>query len=266
MLGICYGVDTTGTNGVRSGTNGYRYCANSFGVPPSLSDHTHGDTPVQTYLRNERVVAYVPNLRYEGPDFFTYEMYDGLNVQTHITQNGQGTENQVEMHVRDCRPVDYNDQFNISSVVHPLCTCDSTDTSLIGNMVQCATARANVCGNSTSQGSSSVIAGNVHFYTMCEACSTVVTGTGTGTGTDPLGSLRGECLWQIMRAVSMLKTVGLCSSKPYYDCTAESITVPGLDKVNYLSLKSTPAAGAFSELGNSFGGVGWFGSAATGKP
>jgi hypothetical protein len=42
----------------------------------------------------------------------------------------------------------------------------------------------------------------------------------------------------------------------------------GREKVNYLSLKYPRGGGAqsFTELGNSFGGIGWFGSAAIGSP
>ena len=275
-LGICYGVDTTGTNGVRSGTNGYRYCSENFGVFPSLSDHVLGNTPEVMYLRSERVVSYVPNFKYQGPDFFTYIIYDGLNVQNHINEYGTGSENQVTVHVRDCRPVDYQDQFNISSTVHPLCTCASSETSLIGDIENCAIARNNVCGvtnvttttSTTSYSTSSGINGKEeHFYNLCVACPSDLTLNNLSSeSVDKLSGARSECVSQIIRAVNLLNSNNLCTYKPHMDCTAESITLPGKEKINFLSLKASPGSGSFSMLGNNFGGVGWFGSAASGTP
>jgi hypothetical protein len=266
-LGQCYGVDTTLFNGVERESEGFRYCQDNFGVGPSLSDHVMGDVAKTFYLRNERVVAYLPYLRYRGPDYFTYKIYDGQTVQKHVTQTGKlGDENQVALHVRDCRTANYLTQFNISSPIHPLCTCQSNELSLVGDSTACNLVRASLCTDKTT-------ATYGHFESMCLACrDKVITVIKESLSldppvTEPQVGLRGECLAQTMRAVSMLKNSGLCSTTPFMDCSAESITAPGRERINYLSLKTPPGGGGgFSQLGASFKGTGWFGSPLSGTP
>ena len=265
-LGLCYG-----TYAAKISTDGYQYCPSNYGIPPSLSDHVLGNRAEIAYLRDERVVSYVPNLGYRGPDFFTYKIYDGLNVQSRLDEHSTEieNENEVTLHVRNCRPVDYKNEFNISSSVHPLCVCAESESFFIGDERECNAARQNICGLkfTTSFSTSSILSGSEEqFYNMCVACPSVFTSINLGGKVPLLNGVDSECISQIMRAVSMLKTAGLCTYAPHMDCTAESVTLQGREKVNYLSLKYPPGSGSFSELGNSFGGVGWFGSAASGTP
>ena len=263
-LGLCYG-----TYAAKSSPDGHQYCSSNYGIPPSLSDHVLGNRAEIAYLRDERVVSYIPNLGYRGPDFFTYIIYDGLNVQSRVDEYSTNIENEVTLHVRNCRPVDYKNEFNISSSIHSLCVCAETKSSLIGNEKKCYTARQNICGvNSTTSfsTSSSLSGAEEQFYNMCVACPSVFTFMNLRGKVPLLNGVKSECISQIMRAVSMLQTAGLCTYAPHMDCTAESVTIQGREKVNYLSLKYPPGSGSFSKLGNSFGGTGWFGSAASGTP
>lgn len=126
-FGICNGVDTTGENGVRSGVDKYRHCTKSFGVGPVLRTYEYGALALQSFIRNERVVVYTPNLRYRGPDYFTYTIHDGLGIQNHIGESSQSvTLNEVTMHVRNCRKYDTMTKFNRTNNIHPLCTCGQT--------------------------------------------------------------------------------------------------------------------------------------------
>ena len=257
-LGVCYGVDTSGKNGIKSGNNGYRYCIKNYGVPPMIGDHYKGDVATPLFLQAERVVAYTPYFGYTGPDYFTYEIYDGLNKQSHITDQGvQITSNEVTMNIRDCRVVDYKKQFNITESLHPLCSCAEIEgSSLMGvNVTLCDTVRSNICSTSTYKE-------RPFFISMCTACeySTYIHEYLLNKD-DNIGSKRGNCLAQTMRAVYLITQAGLCSTTPRLDCSTESFTEPGKESKNFLSLNSPIATGFFSALGNSFGGEGRFNSA-----
>ena len=71
-FGPCYGVDTTGLNGVeRTGPAEYRYCQNNYGVGTVLGRmRTSGDIANTNFMRRERVVYYKPNPGYLGIDTF----------------------------------------------------------------------------------------------------------------------------------------------------------------------------------------------------
>lgn len=291
-LGICYGkgfkgvpeeVEAGGVGRVGGVLQTKDYCSESYGVPPSLSDHTQGDPAEVLYLRNERVVAYKPYLHFLGSDSFTYQIFDGVNVQRHISQSTSGqTENQITINVKNCRIMNYNLQFNISSPIYQLCVCSQSDTSFISDITKCESVRKAVCQSSEKN----------HFFNMCSACysndqfivkcinATTPTATSTPTTTsnnttsntttnmnnDKLNVHKGkygQCLSETIRAVSMITVAGLCSHKPYMDCTTENIPSPGLDRIDYLSLKyPIENYREYSQLGIPLvGGTGWFGSA-----
>jgi len=163
--GVCYGIDNVGITG-------YWYCPQSYGVPPTTSDYRYlGDKASVMRLYNERVVAYQPYPGYVGPDYFTYLIYDGLNLQTHQIQGATGTSqalgggvgdltptpktadvvvgslNEVTVNVRDCRLVNAKTRLNIREAVHPLCVCAelADGSSLLGNYTRCDLARTQLC-------------------------------------------------------------------------------------------------------------------------
>jgi hypothetical protein len=146
------------------------------------------------YLRDERVVSYVPHSNYLGPDFFTYCIYDGITMQQHVTQTGiLETENQVTMHVRNCRPVDYMIQFNIKTPVHPLCVCASTESSLVGNSTLCNAARISQCELIVPNDEFETNL-NTHFLNMCLSCVAYVPPIGATNSTNsslPVENQRG---------------------------------------------------------------------------
>ena len=168
--GVCYGIDNVGITG-------YWYCPESYGVPPTTSDYRRlGDKAAVMRLYDERVVAYQPYAGYVGTDYFTYLIYDGLNVQTHQIQGATGSsqalgggvgdlvptpkvedtvigsQNEVTINVRECRRVDYKVTFNAREAVHPLCVCAemADGSSLLGNYTQCDLARTQLCTSLTS--------------------------------------------------------------------------------------------------------------------
>ena len=263
-VGLCYGVvgtdDPYGT--VRSS------CDNNFNfnMPPSLSDHILGNTPDVVYLRNERTVLYTPYLHYLGTDHFTYEMYDGLNVQIHSgVGGGEGiegnmplvtTQNEVTVNTVNCRHSGYLKQFNVKQTPHPLCACDSTEVSLIGDTYACGVARNIVCGVTSQTTTTSTVQA---FYNLCVVCPDWNLDPRSGTGSSSSNSFpKGECLSQIGRAVSMLKLAGMCGTLPRSDCSDEVVTMQSGERTSYLSLKSPSALGSISDFGTGLGGVGWY--------
>ena len=144
------------------------------------------------------------------------------------------------MHVRNCRTYDTKSQFNRTNNIHPLCSCGQTESALLNNVTYCNTVRTSVCGD--------VYSGEA-FYNMCEAC----------LNKNRVGGLTSaECVAQTIRAVSLLTSRGLCSTKPIVDCSTETVTAPGLEATNYLSLKPYTSDGSMTLLGNSYGGYGWY--------
>jgi hypothetical protein len=194
-LGLCYGVDTSGLNGIKSPIMTYRYCKDNFGVGPSIMNHRLGDSANPIFLDYERVVAYVPNPRFRGPDFFTYKVYAGLGVQSHI---GPGRElttvNEVTMHVRYCRKFQSQVQKGYAAVIHPLCSCASSESGIINNITACDIQRKSICAVEGSRDD---------FLNMCHSCKN-------------LGSLSFECQAETVRAVALLTERGTLSSSYGY--------------------------------------------------
>jgi len=265
--GYCYGPDTSGNVSTQDVDQTYTICPNNFDVRPLLSSsRLLGDTPERVFLRNERVVVYHPKEGYLGPDYFTYIVYDGLGVQVHEYAGGSvDSRNEVTVHVRRCRPFQSAIQRAMNASIstsfkedgeHVLCDCAQTETSLINNQTICDAARVAVCSSATAGVSGAfvdAVAGREHFLAMCSTCF------------DPQQGLRsGQCQTQTIRAVSLLTSRGLCrastgeAAEPVMDCSTETVTEPGREATNYLSLKPPMLYGSFERLKNSFGAYGWY--------
>jgi hypothetical protein len=255
-LGVCYGSNSEGA------TQPFRYCADNYGNGIPLDLRVLGDTADYNSMRHERVVAYVPATHYLGPDYFEYIIYDGLSVQNHISWTGlPDSVNQVTTHVRNCRRVAAQMTYGVKTVKHPLCVCADTERGMINNTLHCFNSLETICAaNSTSR---------KDFLNPCLACiqitnttTTLAGGQTTETTTTYSYTANGECLAQIGRAVSMLNSIGLCSSAPAMDCNSEQLTMPGNEIFNYLTLSPPMLEKSFTMLGNGVGAVGWFKSAA----
>jgi hypothetical protein len=212
-------------------------------------------------MRHERVVAYTPATNYLGPDYLTYIIYDGLQVQQHISWTGQqDSVNQVTMHVRNCRKVATTLLNKAVTAPHPMCVCADTEITMVNNTVHCYSALVSICSDASTR---------KDFLNPCLACTTSVETTtaislteSTTTITSAMQSpITGECIAQIGRAVSMLSSIGLCSTSPPKDCSGELVTAPGSEIFNYLSLSPPVLEKSFSLLGNGVGAVGWYKSA-----
>jgi hypothetical protein len=240
-LGICLGVDTTGLNGVRSPVDHYRYCSENFGVGPNLNSRTAGDTPAQVFLRNERVVIYRPFKGYKGPDFFSYQVQDGLSLQSHVVEGGrEGVLNEVTMHVRNCRVFKRQMDKGVQPALHPLCACNQTETAIIDAPGgSCAPIRDVTCADVRTR---------YTFLNMCQACA------GRGAGSI-------DCTAETIRAVMMVNQRGFCSRKPAMDCSQEIMTSPGREASNYLSLDAYFPPSSFTGLGHGIGGLNFYESA-----
>lgn len=239
-----------------------RYCHNNFGVGPLLARTQSGAVSNNfTFLRNERLVAYKPALKYEGPDFFTYRIYDGQNIQEHsgsrpgtLLASGVSV-NEVTLHVRSCRlyesaksnyeselaaaddPVAFQKQF-----VHPLCSCASTEEDIIGNKTECLSGYEQICTSNTTR---------YHFLNLCVVCGSI---------SSPV-SFSEACVLEVIRAVSFVTQRGFCDATPPVDCSSELVSDPGREAVNYLSLRPYTLHGSYTQLGNGMGGYGWYDSA-----
>lgn len=241
-LSPCYGVDTTGLNGVRSGINTYRYCSDNYGVGNVLNNRRDGDYPIPSqFIRNERVVFYVPNSKYLGPDYFTYRIYDEQSIQKNILNK---IENEVTIHVRNCRD---NQNDKINNYLHPLCSCSSNSNYLIENYVDCHKNIQLVC--------SDTLTSDV-FSNLCEVCETWYKTSINNNSTNSSSSSSSyvsstysinttlsiipssKCVSEIIRAVSFTVESKLCSTDPSYYCYDEIFTDPGKEIYNYLSLET----------------------------
>ena len=257
ITGICYGTATSDTNGVAVG-DGFRYCVDQFGMGTILN-RVNGDSSEYQFIRNEKVIIYKPIAGFTGPDFFTYQMYDGLSVQKHIAGNtymGQETStNEVSIHVRNCRRYTSDKRYGNAEVdfafgVHSLCSCASTETMVVGNRtLGCDAARTSICLSTNAENISS--GGRSRFLNMCLACETTAT---SGLS----GFQSAECIFETERAVGFLVSRSLCSAEPSMDCSTELITTTGQDRWEYLSLMPPHTDEAFTALGNSVGGYGYY--------
>jgi hypothetical protein len=248
-LGICYGVDTSGKNGVRSGdpkanldinmvrpgTSGPRFCTDNYGVGLSIDlARNLGDYPNQYFLRYERIVLYKPNLNYIGPDYFTYIIHDGLNIQNHVSGSSAtliGSTNEVTLHTRYCRRYAKAVQFNVQKAVNPICVCAQNEIGVIPNRPACDAARTQMCRDPMA---------SVQFLSLCQVCFGVQ------------GIQSGECQAQTGRAVSYLTKSQMCNALPVMDCSDEFVTVDGAEATNYLTLQPPEDDQSFSDLGNFF--------------
>ena len=205
-------------------------------------------------------MAYKPNLRYEGPDFFTYRIYDGQNVQQHsgshlgVTHRTNISINEVTLHVRNCRKFESelsryhsnlataeNRDIFIKNITHPLCPCASTEFDIIGNITECVSGYEQICGSKSSR---------YHFLNLCSVCE------------NSFNTIFSEsCTLEIIRAVGFVTQRGFCDASPPMDCSSELVSLPGRESVNYLSMRPYTLHGSYTELGNGLGGYGWYDSA-----
>ena len=174
-------------------------------------------------------------------DFFSYIIYDGLDLQSHIgVKRHIVTMNDVTVHVRNCRHFANRLFYGEVRTVHPLCVCAQTETALVANPTACTTARLNTCSLRSNDTSRSV------FLYMCLSC-------------EEDGYSSGDCIAETTRAVSMLVQRGMCSTFPAMDCLSESITLPGREAVNYLTIalpQNAISEETFSPLTNAIGAFG----------
>lgn len=235
-LGLCYKDPT---------------CASAHNKGPLLDDrHVLGDSAAINFIRSERVVVYVPDSDYVGPDYFTYVIRDGATLQSHAAAAGAiATLNEVTLNTRVCRRYSHELHFRNASAVYPLCACAFDYTSTTALSIQaCGRAVINVCASGEVYRSA--------FVNMCESC-------GLSAPSSPLtvsSILSGACSVEIYRAVWFVTDRGMCSSAPRMDCSSETTTEPGDDARNYLSPKPPLLHGSLTALGSSFGGYGWFDS------
>lgn len=234
----------------------FRYCNDSYGVGPLLSRTLMGDISNNyTFLRNERLVAYKPFFRYEGPDFFTYKIYDGQNIQLHSGAGQKSVSiNEVTVHVRSCRLFEaarakYESALTAASdealfkrlMNHPLCPCAPSEHDIVGNVSLCMLGYESVCSNTSSR---------YYFLNLCVVCENAT-----------FGSFSEACTLEILRAVSFVTQRGFCDAIPPMDCSSELVSVSGLEAVNYLSIRPYSLHGSYTQLGNGMGGYGWYDSA-----
>merc|ERR1711871_1434396 len=243
-LGICLAVDTTGYNGIRSPIAHYRYCQENFGVGPNLNSRILGDTALRKSINKELMVVYRPNQGYLSPDFFTYRVIDGLAFQSHISAGGvQGSENEVTMHVRNCRRFRSQLDFGTAPTDHPLCSCNQTETAIIdaAGTPACNPIRESLCSNKTSET-------RYTFLNMCLACE-------GGRATSY------TCMAETIRAVMLVVDRDFCSGRPSMDCSQETYSQPGREAVNALTLDAYFPPSGFTRTGKSIGGFAFYNSA-----
>lgn len=225
-LGICNGVDTTGMNGVRSGYSSYRHCPDSFGIGHTLTNRLTGDYPEKNqFLRSERVLFYVPNSNYLGPDFFTYEIFEGPMVQ----KSSQTNQNEVTVHVRQCRD---QQASRVSDGVHSLCSCTANEDDVVANWTSCQSSIESICASNNIYFDS--------FFTLCLQCGKVKA--------DAIRDVHAGCRSEIIRTVSYLVASRQCDTNPFYSCDDEIVTRGGRESYSYLSLSKYPWNSPFQPM------------------
>jgi hypothetical protein len=195
-LGPCYGVDTTGLNGVDS-VGSHRYCYTNYGVGGLRSTEKKGATAHTTLLSKERVLVYRPFKDFLGVDHFTYQNWLGVDKQE-VTE--------VTVSVKNCRR--YEKELTKGLVSnHALCACQRSEDALFGGSTTCPAAVISTCGATTTS--------KEMFPFMCSMCEgSVVSGYSAG------------CKVEIAKAVALLESKGMCDSAVgeggYPSCREES--------------------------------------------
>ena len=182
FLAPCYGVDTTGLNGVESVGN-HRYCPLNYGVGGMRSWQKTGAKPVVNLHGKERVVIYKPFKDFLGQDHFTYRTLFG-------TVPGETSE--VRLNVKNCRVYETSETKGTASTVHSLCSCKRTEQKLFGDPTACPAAITSTC-------TSSATSAEVYPY-MCRMC------------TGAHSTFTSACKVEIEKAVTWLDEKGLCST------------------------------------------------------
>ena len=133
------------------------------------------------------MVAYRPNPRYRGPDFFTYVIHDGLNLQSHVGFNGKpSTLNEITTHVRYCRLFKKKLHLQETQPKHALCDCSPSPAEMIDNAAVCDSRVSSICSQPESRSD---------FLNLCLTCKEI-------------GLRSGDCRAEIVRAVFMLSERG----------------------------------------------------------
>ena len=197
-LGPCYGVDTTGLNGVRNVGN-HRYCPLNFGVGNLLNTQKSGSVSEQRFLVNERVIFYRPFADFEGNDHFTFSNVVGQQELEEV---------EVRVNVRNCRRFYSNEKKGIVETEPDLCACKRTEENLFGDPVTCPGAVASTCAGE----------GSDIYGPMCVECVGSV-----------FTDFTADCKVEIDRAVSLLEVKGRCVGGGVVpggvpDCSSESIS------------------------------------------
>jgi hypothetical protein len=145
------------------------------------------------------------------------------------------------MHVRNCRVFKRAIDKGTSPALHPLCSCNQTETAIIdaAGDPPCQNIRESLCSNNRTR---------YTFLNLCQACA---------------GNLKNtiECTAETIRAVMMVKQRNFCSGRPAMDCSQETFTMPGREASNFLSLDAYFPPTSFSRLGTSIGGFNFYESA-----
>ena len=214
------------------------------------------------------MVIYKPKLHYEGPDYFTYLIHDGQNVQFHSggfsSKPKAESVNEVTIHVRNCRVFEsgvLKQKAAAASAAgdgglasaplqskHPLCPCAASEESVIGNMTECLTGFYDICASESSR---------YHFLNLCLVCEAGF----IYPSNSPEAPFSEACVTEVIRSVGFITQRGFCSGKPAMECSTELLSVGGREAVNYLTLKPYTLHGSYTQLGNGYGGYGWYDSA-----
>ena len=154
---------------------------------------TYGDKPDQIFIRNEKVVTYKPFSGYLGPDYFTYKIHDGVNVQSHSSgKQANSVRNEVTIHVRNCSRFIGDTAYNTETrATNSLCACAQTELTSVNNRFDCDAARTAICAISESS-NNNTDGTRQRFLAMCQACE------------DTLGYDDDECVAETIRAVSLV--------------------------------------------------------------
>lgn len=198
--GACYGVDTTGMNGVRSGDT-YRYCYQNFGVGPELPPLGGQALASYNHIKGERVVYYMPRINFLGKDTFSFHTLNGVDKSLM-----KGT---VKVNVRNCRLAFSATKRRVQSRQHMLCSCSRTDRQYSGDPITCPLSLASVCSD---------LMESEIFYSLCGLC---------GRNSSSLASFSAECKEEINRATVLLQERRMCGGlEPLADCQTELTSEP----------------------------------------